>query len=579
MTKDARTGIQPRTRTLLLAAAVGLGVYACGWFAYRFSFSPADVCVLWPGNGLLLAAFVLRDKREWPVLAAAGLVGNMVADIGWSRSALVAASGSTVNVVEALVAAWLLVRLLGPRFGLNSRHEAMTFVGVGVLASNALTACLGALVLTHGSGRDLATAWLTWWIGDGMGTLIVAPTVLSWAYAWRHGDEILGRRSGVKAAVTLVIIAGVAYALHSYRAGPAFNGEPYIVFPLLIWAALRFGPCGASTAALLVSAATVWNLSLGRGPFAGSEPSRIVELVSVYCYLGLAALSSMIPAAVMRERERLGQQLREAQSRLQQAEKLEAVGSLAGGIAHDFNNLLTIILGSSDLALWRLQPTDPLREDIGAIRAAAERAAALTRQLLVFSRRDVPQPQILRPREIVTAAADMLRRLIGEDIRLAIAIADRVGPVRADASQLEQVVVNLAVNARDAMPQGGRIDIELADVEVSAARAEREPRLAAGRYVMLAVTDTGTGMSADTQQRIFDPFFTTKPPGKGTGLGLATVYGIVRESGGQIFVRSELGRGSQFEVYLPQAEGEPERTRAGPPIEAPEEPAGLPHTR
>jgi PAS domain S-box-containing protein len=245
------------------------------------------------------------------------------------------------------------------------------------------------------------------------------------------------------------------------------------------------------------------------------------------------------------ERRRLEQQL-------QQAQKMEAVGQLAGGIAHDFNNLLTAISGYAELLLSKLSGDDALARDAEEIRRAGDRAAALTQQLLAFSRRQVLQPRVIDLNLVVGETESMLRRLIGEDIELVTRLAGDLWPVRADSGQVEQVIVNLAVNARDAMPLGGRLTIETLNVDVDAEPAPGRGPMAPGPYALLAVSDTGVGMTDEVRSHVFEPFFTTKEQGYGTGLGLATVYGIVKQSGGFIWVRSDVGTGACFDVYLPR---------------------------
>jgi PAS domain S-box-containing protein len=252
------------------------------------------------------------------------------------------------------------------------------------------------------------------------------------------------------------------------------------------------------------------------------------------------------------ERKQAEELLRRRDEQLRQSQKMEAIGRLSGGIAHDFNNLLGVIIGYSESIELRADPSDPMRKSATEIRKAGERAASLTHQLLAFSRKQVLQAQILDLNTLVIDMGKMLKRLIGMHIELTTELAADLGRVKAEQSQIEQVILNLVVNARDAMPDGGNLLIETSNLDVDEHLANSLPFLQPGPYVLLKVTDTGKGMDANTQRHIFEPFFTTKEPGKGTGLGLATVYGVVKQSGGGVTVDSATGKGTTFKIFLPQ---------------------------
>ncbi len=255
------------------------------------------------------------------------------------------------------------------------------------------------------------------------------------------------------------------------------------------------------------------------------------------------------------------------EEQLRQSQKIESIGRLAGGVAHDFNNILTAINGYADLMLLELESHSPLRSGLTEIRRAGERAADLTRQLLAFSRRQLLQPRVLALNSLITVNIKMLKRLLGEDIELVTLLDPNLGQVKADAGQMDQVILNLALNGRDAMPQGGRLTLETRNVAFDEEYAQKHFSLRPGSYVMLSISDSGCGMDAEILTHIFEPFFTTKAPGKGTGLGLSTVYGIIQQSGGSIWVYSEPGRGTAFKIYLPRVEepvAEAEEKRAEP---------------
>ncbi len=665
-----------------VASLVGAGYYLAARLAYAFSFQPSGVAVVWVPAGFMLALLILLDKRRWPFALAGAFVGNTLADMAVGLSLSVSLAGATANSIEVLLAAWLVVRFLGSPISLNSLKEVLGLVVGAAVLSNAVTALLGATVLARGA-RDFGKAWFVWWIGDGIGMLIVAPVILTWVGAVRAGLKPR-RHQTVEALFLFAVMVVVAnYVLGNEPSPGAFpNPNPYMTFPFLFWAALRFGPTGAATATLVLSAVTAWHAARGVGFFAAAGESPMNHVFEAYAYLSFASLSSLIPAAVLSERKRTEVKLVESeqqyrdlfesnphpmwifdpetlaflavndaaiyqygfareeflamtikdirppeeilrlladveaghtghdtagiwkhrkkngtvfevevvshgltwlgrrakvvlatdvnerqhlQNQLHQAQKMEAVGRLAGGIAHDFNNLLGVIIGYSEIALMNLQGDDPLREKVQEIKKAGERAAGLTRQLLAFSRKEVVEPRVFGLNSVIADLSQMLQRTIGEHIRLLTIQGEGLGRVKADPGRIEQVIVNLAVNARDAMPSGGRLTIETANVILDETYARSHFPVVPGRYVMLAVSDTGVGMDAETQRRLFEPFFTTKEKDKGTGLGLSTAYGIVKQASGYVWVYSELNKGTTFKVYLPRVD---EAEEAVPKTEA-----------
>jgi len=290
------------------------------------------------------------------------------------------------------------------------------------------------------------------------------------------------------------------------------------------------------------------------------DGSRVAVLVGVAILDYPKCISFTIDLTERKQAEsgraRAEEALRRSEEQLRQAQKMEAIGRLAGGVAHDFNNVLSVILSYAELILEDLKAGDPMREEIKEISTAALRAAGLTGQLLMFSRQHLVEPKIIDPHELVMGMEKMLQRILGEDVELTLVVPEPVGRVKVDPSHIEQVILNLVVNARDAMPTGGKLSIELSNVLLDEDYVHQHRTAKPGPHIMLAVSDNGAGMDRETQSRIFEPFFTTKEKGKGTGLGLSTVFGIVQQSGGSIWVYSELGNGTTFKVYLPKEEAE-----------------------
>ena len=757
----------------------------------------------------MLALLVLSDRRDWPALVTGGFTGALVSVSLYHYPFPLALTAAFANSAESLLAAWVIRWRYDSRTPMHSVPGLVRFIVGAVILSNAVTALVGGFMLHQRFQTPYGAAWFTWWVGDGLGMLIVAPVLLQATQLSRRVRTI-ELRAAIEAVALLSLLFAAAYITLGPRHEWLLEPSPYTLLPLLFWLALRFGPPGAATGLLIVASVAIWNAVLGVGPYAGNGSPEVSVAMHVYTFLLMASLSSLIPAAVMEERNavirrlvdseeryrdlfesspdpswvydtdtraflevnqaaidqygysraeflqlnifdihpqndagdlphilahsatvgslqhparnkrkdgtiidvevnshplafaghrarlvhardvtdrrRADDALRAAQERLrrviassgavifelrsrngalelewisenvtrilgysidetqtpkwwssnvhpddfkrmrgrpfaeafmdgtseyrlkhrdgryrwlreeqrvtrnsdhkpvavvgawlditdsrqleqqlQQSQKLQAVGQLAGGVAHDFNNILTVILAEAGELLSTKAPrSEADLESIEEIRKAGERAAALTRQLLTFSRRQIIEPVTVDINEIVVGMDKMLRRLIGEHVQMDLRLKSDIHHTIADRGQLEQLFVNLVVNARDAMPDGGTLTIETANVQLDEAFTAPHADLVPGNFVMLAVTDVGTGMSDDVKKHLFEPFFTTKEAGKGTGLGLATSYAITRQFGGHIAAYSEVGLGTTMRVYLPEADATPLIARQSP---------------
>lgn len=793
---------------LVRAILAGLAYFASAQLGAAIAL-PHNVAAIWPPSGVMLALLVLSNRRDWPALVVGGFIGAFAFVLQYHYPLPLALTAAFANSAESLFAAWVIRWRYDSRAPMHSVAGLVRFIVGAVILSNGITALLGGFMLHQRFQTPYGTAWFTWWVGDGLGMLIIAPVLLQ---ATQLSKRI--RTIELRAAIEAVVLLTLLFVAARITLGPRnewlLEPSPYTLLPLLFWTALRFGPPGAATGLLIVASVAIWNAVLGVGPYAGAGSSEVSIALHVYTFLLMASLSSLIPAAEIEERnvairrlveseeryrdlfesspdpswvhdtdtraflevnqaaidqygysraeflhlnvsdihleghagelpnllshsatvgalqhlvrnrrkdgtiievevnshplafagykarlvhardvtdrrradkalhaaqERLrrviassgavifelrsregdvelewisenvtrilGYSIEEAhqprwwstnvhpddfkrmrgrpfaeafldgtseyrlrhrdgryrwlreeqrvtrnsehkliavvgawlditdsrnlEQQLQQSQKLQAIGQLAGGVAHDFNNILTVIVAEAGELLSTNSPRSKADlESIEEIRKAGERAAALTRQLLTFSRRQIIEPVTVDINEIVIGMDKMLRRLIGEHVQMDLRLDANIRQTIADRGQLEQLFVNLVVNARDAMPAGGKLTIETANVQLDEAFTAPHADLVPGNYVMLAVTDFGTGMSDEVKMHLFEPFFTTKEPGMGTGLGLATSYAITRQFGGHIAAYSEVGLGTTMRVYLPETDAAPASVRHSP---------------
>ena len=681
MPNDSPGGPSPKAqglrRTVVYLTRLGLlsGVYyLAARLGLRYASIGESISLVWPPTGIAFSVLVLLGYRYWPGVA----LGAFLANAGTSVPLAAAAGIAAGNTIEALLAAYLFRAAAAPSLQLDHLRTVRALVfgaaPLGALASAVVG--VGSLAATGALSAPIPVALSVWWAGDLLGALVLAPVCL----AWTAPRDVLKSRG---------ILELAALCLGTVVAAQVVLGEPvrvsllrgleyhYLLFPFVVWAALRFGVRGSSLLTLTVAAVAVWHTAHGGGPFISAN--SLDTQFAVTLYLGALAITGLVLAAAVRweraqatealkqsqerlrlaldaarmgiwfwsvednrvtwdpglrqlfglapgervstyedflarvhpdDRELVAESVRRAlhdggdsdyefrvllpggevrwiatrgevgrdetgrarymtgvcldatprrltEDRLRRAQRMESVGRLAGGVAHEANNQMTVVLGAARLILGHPDLSEEVRTDIDYIRKAAERTAAVTAQLLAYSRQQLMRPEVIDLNDFVRLWEPVLRRTMGEDCLVTVHLATKVGCVRVDPGQLEQVLLNLALNARDAMSHGGSLSLESyrTDLTPAYARLKPEADIKAGPYAVLAISDTGHGMDRATAARIFDPFFTTKEPGQGTGLGLSTAYGIVKQSEGYLWVYSEPGHGSTFKVYLPCISG------------------------
>jgi PAS domain S-box-containing protein len=642
---------------------------------------PGIETVVWPPSGIALAALLILGNRVWPGIWLGAFLSNNWAAFDPTHLSVAVwqlATGMSIDtgsLVQSLVGANLMRRLIGERNPFDRVKDTLLFVGIalamGLVGSvwGVLSLCLGGVLpWDHAFQR-----WLNWWIGDAGGVLIMTPVILTF---WYQGPPHWSVKRGREAALLFGVVVSYAAAVFLLWRPEDENKYPadLLILPMIAWVAVRFTQREVTLLVLLVLATALAGTIEGRGPYGATSPWSTLPVLQAF--IGILSILSLSIGAAISERRRteealqtsehwlkesqrisrvgsylfdiasdtwsisevleeifgidrkyprnfdgwstlvhpedrqdvvdyvrhevfgkqkpfdreyrivsqsdgrtrwvhgLGELHRNASGRvitmvgtiqditeqkhfeaqLHQAQKMESIGRLAGGVAHDFNNLLTVINGYSDLMLSRIAESDPLRPHLLSVRKAGERASALTQQLLAFSRRQILQPQVINLNDVVVESESMLLRLIEENIQFVTVLAPSLGTVSADPTQMSQILLNLVVNARDAMPHGGLLRVETANTRPGSHEMEESGEVRLGNYVMLEISDSGAGMDENTRRHLFEPFFTTKGPGKGTGLGLAMVYGIVKQSGGVIRVESAPGMGTTVRIYLPRVD-------------------------
>ncbi len=537
-----------RAGTVILNVAVALVSWGLAELVLRPTSGGRSITPLWPPVGFAVAVVYLGGYRLLPGVAlGASLLAIWRVPVPWA----------VLMGLAALIQPIVDVRILrGLKFdGRLERVRDPIILSLVAGPVGALLAALVAVTIQWLNGQVASAEFsyhLTlWWLRDWLGVMVTSTLI----FAWVNGRAIKWTWPRVAEGVALMLsLVGALQLMFGLWGFFARRDVPiaFVAFPLMGWAGVRFGARGAATVVALVSAFALTIAGLGIGPYA-SFPIEFTQAL-LFMFLAAGSVSGQLLAAIIAERDdAMGKRL-VLEEQLRHSQKMEAVGRLAGGIAHDFNNLLTAIIGYTEIVLHSLDPKDERRADAEEIARAAMRAADLTRQMLAFSRRQVLQPKVINLNVVLSKVEPMLRRVIGEDVVMTVAGKAVHAYVRVDPGQVEQVVMNLVVNARDAMPQGGRLSVETADAILDADALADQPDARPGDYVMLSVTDSGMGMPPEVRARIFEPYFTTKDVGKGTGLGLSTAYGIVRQSDGHIVVASELGLGTTFRIYLPRAE-------------------------
>jgi signal transduction histidine kinase/ActR/RegA family two-component response regulator len=532
---------------------------------------------IWPPAGFALAAVLLGGYRVVPAIFAAACLMNDASSVP-THVAVATAAG---NAFEAFAGGLLVNWWAGGRNAFATPGGVAKFVLIAVITatisasvSSSVNVGVGASGrIEHVDWEKLIAIWFPRWLGDLTAVLMITPPLILWVTKRPRSFDL-----PLLLESTAIFAAAGALGAIAFSPLPANlpSAAPLAVFAMLppIWAALRRGPRDTATAALILFGFAAWGTIFGGGPLAWSAHEGTPTLVLVFVIgIAIPSLCLAVDAEHRRHTESVLRdtrtELAQAREQFAQSQKMEAVGQLIGGVAHDFNNLLTVIVGNLNIVQRHLAslseaPAERLRRVINNAMRGAERATTITKHLLAFSRKQPHDPRPLNIGKLIHGLSDFLRRTLGETMTLDIIAADGLWLAEADPVQLEAAILNLAVNARDAMNEGGKLTITTDNIRLDERYCQQHKDLVAGPYVRTTVSDTGTGMPKDVLERVFEPFFTTKAAGQGTGLGLAQVYGFVKQSGGHIEIDSEPGQGTTVMICLPAL---PEHAREEPSAE------------
>jgi signal transduction histidine kinase len=523
----------PALQRVAEIAAAGVLYFALARASLYFASLNASATPIWPPTGLAIALVLMRGNAMLPAIFAGAFAANFMTTPDIATSLAIGVG----NTGEALIAALLLTRWADGERVFHSPLGIGKFALVVVVAAAPVSATIGvtALSLTgYAFWGEYWPVWITWWLGDLAGAILTAPALVLWARTVQGHES---RRVGLRTLLTLLVAVFVGLlAFSPFSPAPIGikSALAFLAILPLMWAALRLGLRDTATTALVISSFAVWGVLAQSSPFeAATLNDSLLQLVA---FIVAATLPSLALAADRRETQEALDQTRQE---LAQSQKLEALGQMTGGVAHDFNNLVSAIQsGFGQLA----RQDEERRRTMDMMEQTLTRGAGLTKQLLAFARREPLQFETLYLSDVVESLEPLLRQSINESIALELRIAPGIWPTRSDRNQLEMAILNLVVNARDAMPNGGRVQIQVENV-----LTERR------ECVSLTVADTGAGMSTDVLARAFEPFFSTKGPGAGTGLGLAQVYGLAKQSGGLATIESTPGVGTAVTITLPRA--------------------------